>query len=503
MNSRPASRARWTPLPLALAAALAACATPADLPPAPPTLQAQALGASAADSAAERPVLPDFGDAGLASLMRKAVAEHPGSQVARARLARAQAVTGLASSALGGQVGVQVDATRQRYSENGMVPPPLAGHVYSSGNTQLVGGWELDLWGRRAAELRSALGIERAAQADIEVATQSLATQVGQAYVQLARLEALEVLARRTLAQREETLKLIRQRVRAGLDTQVELAQGEGALPEARAQIEALAGQTAQARHALSALTLQHGSVLEALHPSLDRLAQADPRLPADPRADLLGERPDLRAARERVEAATQDLRSARAQFYPNVNLSAFIGFSAIGLDRLTESGSRQWGVGPALHLPLLDGGRLRAQQRVKAADLDAAVDAYNATLLDALREATDQLSLRQALSRQRAEQEQALAAAESAWRFAQQRFAAGLGSYLVVLNAETQVLAQRRQGVELRAQQLLNSLQLARALGARAPAPPAPHAAAGSATTALPTDRASSTNTRPEDLPS
>jgi outer membrane protein TolC len=166
------------------------------------------------------------------------------------------------------------------------------------------------------------------------------------------------------------------------------------------------------------------------------------------------------------VEAATQDVSSARSQFYPSVNLVAFAGFSSIGLDRLLNAGSEQWGVGPALRLPLFDGGRLRANLRGKAADLDIAIESYNATVIDAVRDVVDQLASKQAVGRQQTEQRAAQVFAENAYELALQRYEAGLGNYLQVLTAETSVLSQRRQGVDLAARALETQVALMRALG-------------------------------------
>ena len=182
--------------------------------------------------------------------------------------------------------------------------------------------------------------------------------------------------------------------------------------------------------------------------------------------SDLLGRRADIAAARWRVEAATQDVDVARAQFYPNINLVAFAGYSSIGLDRLFDAGSQQWGVGPALRLPLFDGGRLRANLRGKVAELDGAIESYNAAVLDAVREVADQLASGQAIGRQQQSQRQAQASAESAYGIAVQRYDAGLGNLLQVLGAETAVLNQRRQGVDLAARALDNQVALMRALG-------------------------------------
>jgi len=182
--------------------------------------------------------------------------------------------------------------------------------------------------------------------------------------------------------------------------------------------------------------------------------------------ADLLGRRADIMAARWRVEAAGQDVRNAKAQFYPNVNLTAFAGFSSIGLDNLLKAGSLQWGIGPALRLPIFEGGKLRGNLRGKNADLDAAVESYNGAVIDAVREVADQLASIQSLAIQQREQAAAQEAAEGAYDIAVQRYRAGLGNYLNVLTAESSVLTQRRQQVDLAARALDVQAQLARALG-------------------------------------
>jgi outer membrane protein TolC len=156
----------------------------------------------------------------------------------------------------------------------------------------------------------------------------------------------------------------------------------------------------------------------------------------------------------------------ARTLFYPNVSLTAFVGLNSFGLDRLLNAGSANYGAGPALRLPIFDAGRLRANLRGKAADLDAAVESYNTTVLDAVHDAADQIASLQSVERQRREQAAAQSAAESAYDLALQRYRAGLGTYLVVLTAETNVLAQRRAGADLKARALETQVDLARALG-------------------------------------
>jgi NodT family efflux transporter outer membrane factor (OMF) lipoprotein len=182
--------------------------------------------------------------------------------------------------------------------------------------------------------------------------------------------------------------------------------------------------------------------------------------------ADLLGRRADITAARWRIEAATSDMKSAKAQFYPNINLSAFVGLQSIGLDKLLKSGSEQYGAGPAIRLPIFDSGRLRANLRMKAADVDAAVESYNGAVLDAVHDVADQLASVRSVARQQTEQTKAQAAAESAYDLATQRYKAGLGTYLTVLNAESSVLNQRRLAADLKARAIDTQIALIRSLG-------------------------------------
>jgi NodT family efflux transporter outer membrane factor (OMF) lipoprotein len=193
--------------------------------------------------------------------------------------------------------------------------------------------------------------------------------------------------------------------------------------------------------------------------------------------ANLLGQRADIAAARWRVQAADSHVDSSKAQFYPNINLTAFAGFSSIGLDQLLQSGSQQWGVGPAISLPLFDSGRLRANLGGKTAERDAAVESYNTALIGAVHDVADQLASAQAITHQQVQQAQSAQAAQDAWHIAQERYRVGLLNALQVLALETPVLAQRRQTIDLSTRALQNQVTLARALGGGvAPATPLPN---------------------------
>jgi NodT family efflux transporter outer membrane factor (OMF) lipoprotein len=454
-----------------MATGLTGCADMSGIAPQSTLRDAPSLGLNAPGTDATTAQAPlaaewwrEFGDEQLNTLVAQALQTSPTLKLAQARLARAQAVTEVADAATLPQLTGQLDATRQRYTANGAVPPPLAGSIRESGTAQLNASWELDFFGKNRAALDAALGSANAAEADTQAARVLLASNVARTYFQLVRLNEQTNVARRTLAQREETLRLVRDRVDAGLDTRLELRQSEGGLPEARLQLETLQEQMALTRNALGALVGQPNRALAQTPP--EQSAIKNVAVAANIPADLLGRRADIAAARWRVEASSKDVANAKTQFYPNINLVAFAGFSSIGLGQLTNSGSQQWGVGPALRLPIFDAGRLRANLRGKTADLDAAVESYNAAVIDAVRDVADQVASSQAIVRQQTEQRAAQEAAESAYEIAVQRYKAGLGNYLNVLTAETSVLAQRRQAVDLAARALDTQVALIRALG-------------------------------------
>ncbi len=455
---------------LAVGLIISGCADMSGIAPQASLRDAPSLGltAEASTAAPQAPVAAEwwqgFGDAQLNGLIAQALETSPSLKLAQARLARAQAATEAADAATLPQVNGQIDLTRQRYTANGAVPPPLAGSIRDSGTAQLNASWELDFFGKNRAALDAALGSANAAEADAQAARVLLASNVARTYFQLVRLNEQAGVARRTLAQREETLKLVQDRVRAGLDTSLELRQSEGGLPEARLQLETVQEQMVLTRNALGALLGQPNSTL-AQNPSALAAIKTVAIVPAIP-ADLLGRRADIAAARWRVEASIKDVANAKTQFYPNINLVAFAGFSSIGLGHLLNSASQQWGVGPALRLPIFDAGRLRANLRGKTADLDAAVESYNAAVIDAVRDVADQVASSQAIVRQQAEQRAAQESAEGAYEIAVQRYQAGLGNYLNVLTAETSVLNQRRLAVDLAARALDTQVALMRALG-------------------------------------
>jgi NodT family efflux transporter outer membrane factor (OMF) lipoprotein len=459
------SRLRIFKLSLCVVAGLlSACASSGSDKQALSMTQAEALGLSAVASTQIPDGWQSLGDPVLDQLIVQALQGQPTLAVAKARVSRMLALAGVSESSSYPQGSFSADVTRQRYTENGLYPPPIAGKIYSSGNVQLGVSWTPDLFGQHTAEIASALNQVQAAQADAAAAALSLAAQVSRGYITLARFGSQREWAQRALAQRQQMFSLTSDRVNAGLDSQLEQRQAEGALLEAQAQAEAVDEQIQLVRHQLAALTGQGPQTYATLMPRVDQL-KLEP-LPHTLGADLLGRRADVAAARWRVEAATQDVKVAHTQFYPNVSLGAFAGVNAIGLDQLFDNGSRRMGIMPAVRLPLFDGGRLRAQLKGKQGDLDVAIASYNGLVLDAVKEASDAISSSQSLARQHTDQTRSLEAAEAAYRIQRDRFQAGMNSQLALLNAEAALLAQQRARTDVRARELDNRVALMKSLG-------------------------------------
>jgi NodT family efflux transporter outer membrane factor (OMF) lipoprotein len=428
-------------------------------------LDAQSLGLQGTPSVpVESQWWKSFGDPQLNALVDQALSQNPGLRVAQARIAKAQAYFDNVHGNDLPQLEAQGDFLHQLYSRNYIFPPPIGGSILDSGTVQASASWELDFFGKNRAALDASIGQLKAAQADAQAARILLSGNVARSYFHWVKLGADLELTQRSLAQREQLRALVHDRLAAGLDTELELQQSQSAIPEARLQIEQIQEQQALTLNALAALTGQQGSALGLVQPA----AVPTDRLPAVTSIplDLLGRRADLQAARWRVEAASSDVDGAKARFYPNINLVAFAGFQSMGFDKVLTSDSQQWGVGPSIRLPIFEAGHLRANLRGKSADLDIAIESYNAQVRDAVREVADQIASSRAIERQQEQQSRAQASAEQTYSIALQRYQAGLATYLTVISAQAPVLTQRRMAVDLAAREIDTRIQLIRALG-------------------------------------
>jgi len=292
-----------------------------------------------------------------------------------------------------------------------------------------------------------------------------VSSAVVQAYIAFDQTARQLVVEQQLLAQQEQLLALTRLRLAAELDSKVDLTQSEALLPATRAGIAALNEAMELGRHRLAALLGKGPDRGADIAPPHLRLA-ASTAVPSTLTADLIGRRPDVVAQRWRVEASTRAIDVAKARFYPDVSITAFLGLQSLGYPKFDQASSRILGVGPAITLPIFDGGRLRANLAAQDAAYDLAVEAYNQTILDAVQDIADQLSSLKWLRERLAEQRQAVATAAEAQELSRKRYAGGLGTSIQVMMTQGTVLAQRRQLVVLESRALALQASLSRALG-------------------------------------
>ncbi len=456
---------------LLAATALSACAT---LPPPSPAKVAKTPASYASAQTLSGPARDwptdawwtAYGDAQLNSLMSEALAGSPSLALAEARVRKAEAIVTITHSQSSPNLKADLGVEEMKQSYNLGIPQPFVPKGYNwYGREALDFSWELDFWGKNRAAVAAAVSDVRAAQADAAEARLMLSTNVAVAYADLSRLYAERDVAERAQAAQAETAKLVGDRVKNGLDTLGEQRQAEAQPLQAKADLDAIDEQIALTRNRLAAL----------LGAGPDRgLAIAQPRIavlkplgvPNELAANLVGRRPDVAAARWRAEAATSHIREARAAFYPDVNLTAFLGVQALHLSKLTASGSDVGSAGPALSLPIFEGGRLRAGLKGAEADRDAAVASYDAAVAEAFHQVADVVASNRALQVQLADSRAALAASEDAYRIAKLRYQGGLSTYPAVLLVEQDLLRRRRAVADLDARALALDVELIRALG-------------------------------------
>jgi NodT family efflux transporter outer membrane factor (OMF) lipoprotein len=406
-----------------------------------------------------------FGDAQLDHLMDVALAGNPTLEVALARLRLAQADMTAQRSQLYPQVTFDAQDERQRFSENYIIPPPYGGTWQWMGTVQGNLSWNLDFWGKQAAEVSKAKDLRAAAQLDSETARLAVSGALTQAYIALARAWRLIDIAKDAEQEQQNLLLLTQRRIESGLDSNVEEKKAEALFSRARENRIGAEAARDIVVHEIAAIA-GHGADLypQISRPALD-LAATLP-LPVALPADLLARRPDILAAKARIDASVSERKSAAAAFYPNVDLLAFAGWQAIGLRPLFNASSTGYGAGPAIDLPIFDAGKLRANYGAATAGLDEAVADYNGALTNAVKETSDALSEIRALDRQSEQERQTLSAADASYRLAQTRYRTGLANQLTVLDAEGVWLAERQADATLAAEGATQRVALLIAVG-------------------------------------
>ncbi len=406
-----------------------------------------------------------YQDPQLDALVATAVAGSPSLRMAKARAALAQAFADSAHAETLPNVGADASIVRERFTALQFIPPPWGGHTDWNNKVTTSLAYDLDLWGRQESIWHASVDDARAAAIEVQQVKLELATTVVRHYVQLAMEFTLRDIAEEHLQQLEQREAIARRGLAAGIGTEMDLAEAETPLPLARAHIEAINTRIGLLRNQLAALSGQGPGAGETIkRPGMS--LNAGIGLPDQLPANLIGRRPDVLAYRWRVEATRQNIEGAKAAFYPNINLLAFVGLQALGFGQLISSAANIAGVGPALSLPIFDGGRRRGNLSAKTALHDMAVENYNEVLVRALQDVSDHLLVLQSNARQRTEAEHALETAHKAHELALSAYHAGLSNYQHVLDTHSVVLRQQENIAQLHAMRLDAHAGLMRALG-------------------------------------
>jgi multidrug efflux system outer membrane protein len=406
----------------------------------------------------------DYHDPQLDTLIARALRDAPTLDVAQARVAGAGAAVAAERASGGAQAGLDTGFNRQRYSSNGFFPPPIGGAFYNDASVQLRASYDVDWWGRHRQLIAAALGEEDARRAEAAQASQLLAASVAQSYLRLQMLWARQDNTRALAAVQRDLVAGRKARMAQGLATSDELRSAELDLASLEEQAQRLATEAAREREALRALI---GGDADAL----GWLAHVRPTPPGSsvPRElglELLARRPDLQAARRRVEAQLGRVAAAEAAFRPDINLAGAIGLDAISLGKLLRYPSRTLLLGATLDLPLFDSGRLNAELGMARSERDALLAEYNKAVLDAVGEVAREAATLQGIAKETDAHAAAARAGEALAANAEARLKRGLANRAAVLQARQAVLRQRDVELQLLDAQLQTQVALVKALG-------------------------------------
>lgn len=428
-------------------------------------------------SAAPLPVLQTqwwqaLGDPLLNSLMEKTLADSPALAKAQAQIQSAEAQAQAAGAAAKPHLGAQAGISRAEMSERGQMASLAGGVPINTYSFGLQGSWTFDFWGRYTAETRALLGEANAAKLSQEQARLILSQAVFSAYTQWQALEAAKANMQAQIANQQHLNRIARSRSQAGISAAVQTYPGAMTLEQMQSQLADIDGKIASVRYTLAALAGGQPYALNGLHPRPLHAAGL-PQLPAKGvTLNLLGRRPDIAAAKALVEAAQDKKKAAKAAFYPDISFTAMLGHESISgagtaflpyrsfsLSDLLSASARQWSLGPAISLPILEGGALRANLRGQEAAYNAQAAAYNDTVLNAFRDTASAIADYQSAAQQLALREQALKDASRTVSAMQKRAAAGL-------QTPEQALAANAQRLSIQAEQIQTAAALQTAYG-------------------------------------
>ena len=424
----------------------------------------QSLGLGTGAPAIDAAWWKAYSDPQLDELIEMGLGGNPSLAGAQARVRRAQAQIEAEHAGLLPHLSGSGQLSRARIGDK-LLPPPLGGTDTDIGIAVASLSWDLDLFGRQQAMVQQAGASADAAALDAAAARLALCVSITQTYIHLAQAEQLIRVADGFVQTRQKALGFAQSRVRNQLGSQFDLKQAETLLAQAQQARTQAERQRDTLIHALAALVGRGADFYSEIATVTLRLDQA-PSVPDVLPADLLGRRPDLLAGQARIDAAIHGRKAARAAFLPNLSISALAGLTAGGLSNFFTGGAFTYSLGPAVSLPIFEGGKLRAQFEGATADLDAAVADYDGAVLDAVREASDAITNVRSSDQDLTEQTRVVQGLRDTVRLDQVRVRTGLGSQLDTIDSGFRLLQAEQQLVDMQTDRLNRRVQLVAALG-------------------------------------
>ena len=407
-----------------------------------------------------------FKDPELQKLVRTAMLENYDLRAAVARINAARANLGLARSDQFPQVEASADLTTTRDSKNGPFGASgLGGRARGFGSVFLnLLTFELDIWGRLRQQTKAARAELRATEEDRKAVMTIVVGDVATGYFSLLELDSELEIDKRTLATREESLRIINLRQQGGLATMLDVRQAEELVYQASQTIPDTERAIEQTENQLSLLLANSPGPVSRGRP-LSQQAEL-PAVPAGLPSSLLDRRPDIRGAEENLEAQHALVRSAKAAYFPRITLTGDLGFQSNQLSNLFTGASRAWSFVPQLTQPIFTAGRLKSNVRFQQAERELALVQYQKTIQTAFREVSDGLIDYRKVKEVRAQQEQLVTTLHDRSRLAHLRYEGGVDTLLNALDADRELFNAELSLARTRRNELFSIVQLYKALG-------------------------------------
>ncbi|KDF13906.1 multidrug resistance outer membrane protein mdtQ [Citrobacter freundii MGH 56] len=412
-----------------------------------------------------------YHDPQLNALIDNTLRNSPDMQVAEQRIQLAEAQAKAVEAQDGPEIDFSADVERQRMSAEGLMGPfaitdPAAGTTgpwYTNGTFGLTAGWNLDLWGKNRAEVTARIGAVKAREAEREQTRQLLASGVSRLYWEWQTQAALKTVLTQIETEQQNVITVDRQLYQNGLTSSVEGVETDIDSSKTEQQLNDVSGKMKVIEARLSALTNAQSTALK-LHTT--KLPAVESQLPSQLGYSLLARRPDLQAAHWYIESSLSSIDAAKAAFYPDVNLIAFLQQDALHLSDLFRHSAQQMGVTAGLTLPVFDSGRLNANLDITKAQSNLTVANYNKAVVDAVNDVARAASQVETLAQKNQHQQQIEHDAQRVVGLAQARFNAGIIAGSRVSEAKIPALREQCNGLLLQGQWLDASIQLTSALG-------------------------------------